>query len=46
MRKLILIAACALAAAALPALAGAGAFHGSETFTEGVTLLWPDPCGR
>ena len=32
MRKLILIAACAFAAAVLPAFAGAGAFHGSETW--------------
>ena len=44
MRKLILIAACALAAAALPSLAGAGAFHGSETFTETFTTFGPDPC--
>ena len=44
MRKLILIAACALAAAALPALAGAVAFHGHETFTESFTLFGPDPC--
>ena len=44
MRKLILIAACALAGAALPSLAGAGAVHGSETFTETFTLFGPDPC--
>jgi hypothetical protein len=44
MRKLILIAACALAAAALPSLAGAGAFRGTETFTETFTMFGPDPC--
>ena len=44
MRKLILIAACALAAAALPSLAGAGAVHGSETFTETFSMFGPDPC--
>ena len=44
MRKLILIAACALAGAALPSLAGAGAVHGSETFTETFTMFGPDPC--
>ena len=44
MRKLILIAACGLAAAALPAFAGAGAFHGSETFTETFSMFGPDPC--
>ena len=44
MRKLILIAACALAAAALPTFAGAGAFHGSESFTESFSLFGPDPC--
>ena len=44
MRKLILIAACAFAAAALPAFAGAGAFHGSETFTETFSMFGPDPC--
>jgi hypothetical protein len=43
-RKLILIAACALAGAALPSLAGAGAFHGSETFTDTFSMFGPDPC--
>ena len=44
MRRLILIAACALAAAALPSLAGAGAVQGSETFTETFSMFGPDPC--
>jgi hypothetical protein len=44
MRKLILVALCALSAAALPAIAGAGAFHGSETFTESFSTFGPDPC--
>ena len=37
MRKLIAIAACALAAAALPTLAAAGAVHFSETFVDEPT---------
>jgi hypothetical protein len=44
MRRLILIAVCAFAAAALPSFAGAGAFHGSETFTETFSMFGPDPC--
>lgn len=44
MRNLMLIAACALAAAALPAFAGAGAVHGSETFTETTSMFGPDEC--
>jgi len=44
MRKLMVIAVCALAAAALPAFAGAGAVHGSETFTDTFTTFGPDPC--
>ena len=44
MQKLIAIAAALLAAAALPALAGAGANHGTETFTEMFSTLGPDPC--
>jgi hypothetical protein len=37
MRKLIAIATCALAAAALPTLAAAGAVHFSETFVDEPT---------
>ena len=45
MRKLIFIAVCAFAAAALPALAGAGAVHSTETFTDMFTSFFgPDPC--
>lgn len=44
MRKLILSAICVLAAATLPALAGAGAVRGSETFTDTFSLFGPDPC--
>jgi hypothetical protein len=44
MQKLIAIAAALLAAAALPALAGAGANHGTETFTETFSTFGPDPC--
>ena len=44
MHKLVAIAAAVLTTAALPALAGAGAFHGSEMFTESFTLFGPDPC--
>ena len=44
MRKLILIAACAVAAAALPAFAGAGAFQGTVTFTDTFSMFGPDPC--
>ena len=31
-------------AAALPAIAGAAAVHGTETFTESFSLFGPDPC--
>jgi len=45
MRKLIFIAVCAFSAAALPALAGAGAVHITETFTDVPTSFFgPDPC--
>src|SRR5215217_5769029 len=44
MRKLILIVACVLAVAALPSLAGAGAFQGTETFTDTFSMFGPDPC--
>ena len=44
MRKLMLIAACAVVAAAVPALAGAGAVQGSETFTDTFSMFGPDPC--
>ena len=45
MRKLILIAACALVAVALPAFAGAGAVHTVLTFTDEPTNFFgPDPC--
>lgn len=44
MRKVLLITTCALVAAALPALAGAGAVHGSATFTEPMILFGPDEC--
>lgn len=45
MRKLVLIAVCALAAAALPTLAAAGAVHFTETFTDEPTSFFgPDPC--
>jgi hypothetical protein len=47
MRKLIAIATCALAAAALPTLAAAGAVHFSETFTDEPTNWFmgaPWPC--
>jgi len=45
MRKLILIAACAFAAAALPAFAAGGAVHTIETFTDEPTNFFgPDPC--
>lgn len=44
MRKFVFITACALAAAALPSLAVAGAVRGSETFTESFTTFGPDPC--
>jgi hypothetical protein len=39
-----MLVAAAFAAAALPAMAGAAAVHGSETFTESFTLFGPDPC--
>ena len=45
MRKLILIAACVFAAAALPAFAAGGAVHTIETFTnEPTNWFGPDPC--
>jgi hypothetical protein len=45
MRKLILIVACAFAAAALPAFAAAGAVNIEETFTDQPTSFFgPDPC--
>ena len=45
MRKIFLIAACALAAAASPALAAAGAEHVTLIFTDVPTNFFgPDPC--
>ena len=45
MRKLMLIAACAVTAVALPTLAAAGATHLTETFTDEPTFWFgPDPC--
>ena len=44
MRKLTLMALCALTAAAIPALAGAGAFRGTESFTDTFSTFGPDPC--
>ena len=45
MRKVIFIAACAFAAAALPAIAADGAVHITETFTDEPTNWFgPDPC--
>lgn len=45
MRKLFLIAACALAAVASPALAAAGAEHVTLIFTDEPTSFFgPDPC--
>lgn len=44
MRRFVQIAAWALAAAVFPAVAGAGAFLGSETFTETFSTFGPDPC--
>ena len=44
MRKLVLMAACALVAGTIPALAAAGAVRGTETFTESFSMFGPDPC--